>query len=249
MDAAEQERMKRMEEEYWWHVGRRYIIRRFMEHYLGPTGSLKILDLGCGTGRNLELLQQFGDAVGVEPPGPGLDQVRAMGIGEDVIVGGDAEHIPFDDGTFDLVTAFDVLEHLENDRDGLAEIRRVLKPAGHLLLTVPAYRFLWSVHDEALGHRRRYVASEIHSLLNTSGFVSIRRSYAISFALPAIMAFRIAQGLVPNLSEQGASYVEVPERTNRLLTNLLKVEGRLMGAIDLPFGASIIALARRHDDG
>lgn len=248
MDAAEQERMKKMEEEYWWHVGRRYIIRRFMEHYLGPHGSLRILDLGCGTGRNLELLEQFGDAVGVEPPGPGLDQVRAMGIGEDRIVSGDATNIPFPDGTFDLVTAFDVLEHLDDDAAGLAEIHRVLKPAGMLLLTVPAYRFLWSVHDEALGHRRRYVASEVHSLLNTNRFVSIRRSYAISFALPMIMSFRIAQGLVPSLASQGASYVEVPDRTNRFLTNLLKVEARLMGAIDLPFGASIIALARRHDD-
>ena len=249
MDADEQERMKRMEEEYWWHVGRRYIIRRFMEHYLGPHGSLKILDVGCGTGRNLELLAQFGEAIGAEPPGPGLDQVRAMGIGEDTIVAGTATELPFEDNSFDLVTAFDVLEHLDDDSEGLKEIHRVLRPAGHFLLTVPAYRFLWSVHDEALGHRRRYVASEIHSLLNGNGFVSIRRSYAISFALPAIMSFRIAQGLVPSLSEQGASYVEVPERTNRFLTNLLKLEGRLMGAIDLPFGASIIALARRHDDG
>ena len=248
MDATEQERMGSMEESYWWHVGRRYIIRRFIEHFIGPKGSLRILDLGCGTGRNLELLAQFGDTVGVEPEGPGLEQCRERGLGEDVVKAGTATSIPFPDASFDLVTAFDVLEHLDDDKEGLAEIRRVLKPAGQLLMTVPAYRFLWSVHDEALGHRRRYVASEVHSLLNTSGFVVIRRSYAISFALPGIMAFRIAQGLLPTMAEGGASYVEVPERTNKLLTNLLKLEGRMMGAIDLPFGASIIALARRHDD-
>jgi hypothetical protein len=123
----------------------------------------------------------------------------------------------------------------------------VLRPAGHLFVTVPAYRFLWSVHDEALGHRRRYVANEVHSLLNRAGFVVIRRSYAISFALPAIMGFRIAQGLVPAVGEKGASYVEVPPTTTRALTGLLKLEARLLGAIDLPFGASIIALARKHD--
>ena len=247
MDAVEQEQMARMEEQYWWHVGRRYIIRRFLEHYLGPEGSLDILDVGCGTGRNLDLLAQFGRARGVEPEGPGLARCRERGLGEDVVKAGTATELPFDDDSFDLVTSFDVLEHLEDDGAGLDEIRRVLRPAGHVMLTVPAYRFLWSVHDEALGHRRRYVASEVHGKLNTAGFVVVRRSYAISFALPAIMGFRIAQGLVPAVAERGASYVEVPAAANRLLTGLLKLEGRLMGAIDLPLGASIIALARKHD--
>ncbi len=247
MDAVEQEQMARMEERYWWHVGRRYIIRRFLEHYLGPEGSLDILDVGCGTGRNLDLLEQFGRAQGVEPPGPGLDTCRQRGRGPDAVVEGVATELPFDDASFDLVTSFDVLEHLEDDGAGLAEIRRVLRPAGHVMLTVPAYRFLWSIHDEALGHRRRYVASEVHSLLNTSGFVVVRRSYAISFALPAIMGFRIAQGLVPSVAEKGASYVEVPPPANKLLTGLLKLESRLMGAFDLPVGASIIALARKHE--
>lgn len=239
--------MSRMEERYWWHVGRRHIIRGFLTQYLGPRGSLDILDVGCGTGRNLDLLGQFGRAVGVEPDGPGLEQCRARGLGPDVVVAGTATAIPFPDSSFDLVTSFDVLEHLDDDGAGLREIRRVLRPAGHLMLTVPAYRFLWSIHDEALGHRRRYVASELHSLINQAGFVVIRRSYAISFALPAIMGFRIAQGLVPAMAQRGASYVDVPAATNRLLTGLLKVESRLLEAVDLPVGASIIALGRRHD--
>lgn len=245
MNAEQQEQMARMEETYWWHVGRRHIIRGFLERYFGPEGSLDILDVGCGSGRNLELLDQFGNAQGVEPPGPGLDICRANGLGEDRVKAGSATEIPFENESFDLVTSFDVLEHLDDDRAGLSEIRRVLRPTGYLLLTVPAYRFLWSVHDEALGHRRRYVASEIHSLLNSSGFVAIRRSYAISFALPAILGFRVMQGLLPAMSERGASYVEVPDGTNRFLTGLLKLESHLLKRVDLPFGASIIALARR----
>ena len=158
---------------------------------------------------------------------------------------GTATSIPFDDGSFDLVTAFDVLEHLDDDGAGLAEMRRVLVPSGHLLLTVPAYRFLWSVHDESLGHRRRYVASELHSKLNNAGFVVVRRSYAISLPLPGIMAFRIAQGLLPAVAEQGASYVEVPPAVNQVLVNALKLEAKLLKAIDLPAGASVFALARR----
>jgi SAM-dependent methyltransferase len=243
VDAIEQERMKRMEEEYWWHVGRRYLIRRTLEHYLGSEGSLDVLDVGCGSGRNLRLLEQFGNVRGVEPEGPGLEACRADGL--DNVVAGSADAIPFDDGSFDLVTSLDVLEHLDDDDAGLQEIHRVLRPSGYALITVPAYRFLWSVHDEALGHRRRYVASEVHSLLNNNGFVVVRRTYAISFALPAILGYRIAQGLFPPLHERGASYVEVGAVPNWLLTQALKIESRLLGRVDLPVGASILALARK----
>lgn len=247
MDAIEQDRMARMEENYWWHVGRRHFIRRTLERYVGAEASMDILDVGCGSGRNLELLDQFGRAVGVEPAGPGLEACRARGLGDDRVVEGPATELPFEDGSFDLACAFDVLEHLDDDAAGLAEMRRVLRPSGLVLLTVPAYRFLWSVHDEALGHRRRYVASELHSLLNRGGFVVIRRTYAISLPLPGIIGFRIAQGLDPTSHERGASYVEVPTWINNLLIGALKVESKLMKAIDLPAGASILALARRRD--
>jgi len=248
MDQTEQERMERMEESYWWHVGRRYLIERTLARRFGPAGALAICDVGCGTGRNMEFLDRFGQVVGVEPPGPGLEICRRRGLGDERVREGLATAIPFDDHSFDLVTAFDVLEHLDDDAAGLAEMKRVLKPGGHLLLTVPAYRFLWSVHDESLGHRRRYVASELHSKLNAAGYVVIRRSYAISFPLPAIMAFRIAQGLLPAVAEQGASYVEVPPAINNLLIGALKFEAKLLKAIDLPAGASIFALARRDAD-
>ena len=235
--------MKRMEEEYWWHVGRRYLIRRTLEQHLGSRGSMDVLDVGCGSGRNLKLLEQFGRVTGVEPEGPGLDACRQEGL--DNVVPGLADAIPFADDSFDLVTSLDVLEHLDDDDAGLKEIRRVLRPSGYVLITVPAYRFLWSVHDEALGHRRRYVASEIHNLLNNNGFVVVRRTYAISFALPAILGFRIAQGLFPPLHERGASYVEVGAGPNWLLTQALKLESRILGRMDLPVGASILALARK----
>ncbi len=245
MEKDEQERMERMEESYWWHVGRRYLIERTLQRRFGPRGRLAICDVGCGTGRNMQLLERFGDVVGVEPEGPGLAICRRRGLGPERVVAGSATQIPYPDASFDLVTAFDVLEHVDDDHEALTEIRRVLRPHGHLLLTVPAYRFLWSVHDESLGHRRRYVASEVHSKLNNAGFVVVRRSYAISLPLPAIMGFRIAQGLLPSLARGGASYVEVPPRLNALLVQALKVEARLLAGIDLPAGASIFALARR----
>ena len=246
MDQTEQERMERMEESYWWHVGRRYLIERTLQRRFGPDPTLAICDVGCGTGRNMEFLERFGDVVGVEPEGPGLDICRRRGLGPDRVAAGTATAIPFEDGRFDLATAFDVLEHLDDDAEGLAEIRRVLKPNGHFLMTVPAYRFLWSVHDESLGHRRRYVASEVHTKLNNAGFTVVRRSYAISAPLIGILGYRIAQGLLPSMAAAGASYVDVPAWANQLLVNTLKFEAKLLKAVDLPFGASIFALARRR---
>ncbi len=246
MDAREQQRMAEMEESYWWHVGRRALIERTLRRGLGLDSEREVLDVGCGSGRNLELLRPFGRVRGLEPEGPGLEACRARGLGPQEVIAGAADALPFGDASFDLVTALDVLEHLDCDQKGVAELHRVLKPGGHVLITVPAYRFLWSIHDEALGHRRRYVASELHALLNAGGFEVLRRTYAISLALPAIVSFRLAQGLSPALYQRGASYVEVPWLVNQALIAALKAEARLLDRVDLPAGASILALGRKR---
>lgn len=245
MRAEAQADLRAREEAYWWHVGRRDIIDRSLERAFGPRGDLDILDVGCGTGRNLDVLRRWGRVVGVEPQGPGLDACRADGLGPERVAVGTATALPFPAERFDLVTAFDVLEHLDDDAAGLREMRRVLRPAGHIFVTVPAYRFLWSGHDEALGHRRRYVASELHATLNRAGFVVIRRSYAISTPLPAILAYRVVEGLRPGTDGPAASYVDVPAWANKLLVGALRLEARWMQRASLPVGASIVALARK----
>lgn len=247
MRAEEHDELADMESDYWWHVGRRHLIRSLLEARLPPDPNRRVLDVGCGAGGNLGLLAEFGDVLGAEPAGPGLDGCRARGLGPDRVVEAGAERLPFDDESFGLVTALDVIEHLDDDLGALKEMRRVLRPGGHLLLTVPAYRFLWSVHDEALGHRRRYMASEIHRLLNAVGLTILRRTYAISFPLPGIMGFRIAQGLIPSLYRESASYVHLPGPLNKLLIGALKLEASLIKRVDLPVGTSIIALSRKGD--
>jgi len=128
----------------------------------------------------------------------------------------------------------------------LNEFHRVLRPEGFLVVAVPDYRFLWSEHDEALMHRRRCVASELHIKLTCSGFRVLKRSYAVFFAFFPIVFYRLFRGLFPKdpLAPR-ASYVRLPVFLNNLLIVLLRIEAWMMGAIDLPWGSSIIVLAQK----
>ena len=119
----------------------------------------RILDVGCGTGANLEMLSEFGEAEGVDVSAEALDFCRARGL--ENVKQGEAEHLPYEDESFDLVTGLDVVEHLDDDLAGLKEMRRVLRPDGRALLFVPAFMFLWGVQDDISNHRRRYTIAEL----------------------------------------------------------------------------------------
>lgn len=244
MRREEIQALDRLETTYWWHIGRRAVIRGLLRGFVALPKDALILDLGCGTGRNVALLGAFGRALGADPSPDALRIAHGLGLAGR-LVGAHAERLPFRDGAFDLVTVLDLLEHLEDDLAGLVEMRRVLKPEGFLLAAVPAYRFLWSEHDEALGHRRRYVASELHQKLNAAGYAVVKRTYAITFAFPLILAFRIWRGLFPRAGRLRASYVLLPAWLNAVFSSLLSLEARLMRAMNLPLGTSIFVVARR----
>jgi SAM-dependent methyltransferase len=148
--------MYRIEESHWWFTGRKRIIAGFVERICnGSTEhSPHILDVGCGTGANLEMLAQFGQAAGVDVSPDALAFCRERGLQD--VRQGEAEHLPYADASFDLVTGLDVVEHLDDDIAGLKEMRRVLRPGGRALLFVPAFMFLWGVQDDVSHHRRRY---------------------------------------------------------------------------------------------
>lgn len=168
---------KGLEENYWWFIGRRAIIERVLRRFV-PRTRLAV-DMGCGSGRNMQLVSQYTDRVmGFDrsPAALALAAARRFPIGY-----ADGQSIPLADSSVELLCAFDVLEHLDDDMRALSEFQRVLQPKGFLLLTVPAYRFLWSEHDEALMHRRRYSASELHVKLTRSRFLVLKRSYAVFF--------------------------------------------------------------------
>ncbi|MGI9067599.1 MAG: class I SAM-dependent methyltransferase [Pyrinomonadaceae bacterium] len=246
--------MRRVEETHWWFAGRRQIIKSFLErlsrsvevdssadgdHY----APLNILDVGCGTGANLEMLSQFGEAEGVDISGEALSFCCERGL--ENVKQGAAEALPFEASSFDLVTGLDVVEHLDDDLAGLKEMRRVLRPGGHCLVFVPAFMFLWGVQDDISHHRRRYTLDQLKRVVREAGFEIERASYVnISFFAP-ILAGRL---LMRALSIR-------PESENNITIGFLNgVLGKLFGAeslalryLNFPFGVSIICVARRVD--
>ena len=146
----------------------------------------RILDVGCGTGANLLLLSKYGDAEGVDISDDALSFCRERGLQK--VTKGAAEELPYADGLFDLITAFDVVEHLDDDVAGLKEMRRVLRPGGRVLLFVPTFMFLWGLQDDVSNHRRRYRLPELSRILEQAGFEVERTSYAnITFFLPILL--------------------------------------------------------------
>src|SRR6185503_17431821 len=184
--------MHRVEETHWWFVGRRKIIESFLKRVCAALkpgsheGSLNILDVGCGTGANLEMLSQFGKAEGVDVSAEALEFCRERGLQH--VKEGAAEALPYESDSFDLVTGLDVVEHLDDDVAGLKEMRRVLRTDGRAVLFVPAFMFLWGVQDDISNHRRRYTMPELKRVVRQAGFVVERASYVnLSFFAPILL--------------------------------------------------------------
>lgn len=243
MKETEYGQMAKFEKKYWWHVGRKFILAKILKKWAGQkTKNNLIIDFGCGTGGNFEFLERFGKVIGID----NSETALAFCSGKSATRLFNGNNIPFPDDSADLITTLDVLEHIDNDSEILKEHWRVLKKNGKILITVPAYRFIWSEHDEALGHRRRYIAGELKNKLRQNGFRVVKISYAVTFVFPIILFYRVYKGIFPNNPlKPKTSYVILPEFINRLFINFMKLESLLIDRISLPFGCSIIAFAEK----
>jgi ubiquinone/menaquinone biosynthesis C-methylase UbiE len=241
----EYEAMYGLEDIYWWFVARRELAVEILTREIGDRKGIRLLDVGCGTGSNLEAFSRFADATGIDMSTEALGFCHKRGV-ERVALSA-VERLPFADGAFDIVTAMDMLEHTDDDLAALAELRRVLKPGGLLLVTVPAYGFLWSEHDEALKHRRRYTAHELRNKMTVTDFRIERTSYFITLLFFPILAMRIHQGLFKKSTHPQTSVRLLPGWINSSLVGLLGLERRLFRSVNLPFGVSIVALARPRE--
>ncbi len=156
-----------MDERHWWARGRRQIIRAELDQLALPSDT-QILDAGCGSGRTLEELADYGTVAGLELSPDAAEVARGRGLGEVQI--GRVEELPWPSDNFDLITCLDVIEHVPDDRGALRELRRVSKPGGWLLVTVPAYQRLWSYHDVANEHYRRYERATLRAAVTDAGW-------------------------------------------------------------------------------
>jgi SAM-dependent methyltransferase len=238
-----------VEDVHWWFVGRRRILLQVLDRYLGKGSAegRRILDVGCGTGTMLSYLADYGKAQGVDIDEEAIGYCRERGL-TDVRLGS-AETLPFEDGSFDLVTALDVVEHLDDDLAALREFRRVLRPGGTLLVTVPAHPFLWGDQDEVNLHKRRYLAPQLRDRLAGAGFEVLRVTYINAFMFPPIAAVRMLRRLEHRLRPRTAAQSDfrypAPRPVNFLLGWIFGIEAPIVRRVNIPFGVSILAVGRK----
>jgi SAM-dependent methyltransferase len=246
MEAHLYEEMARTEDHHWWFRGRRNVIEAVLRQHLPAAPHRRILDVGCGTGGNIPLLQRFGQVEGLEGSPDALALCRKR-LGPDFplhqgLIPGD---IP--PGRFDVVTAFDVLEHIPDVVGALQGIRSALAPDGLLVLTVPAFDFLWSEHDEVHHHQRRYTQALLAQHLAAAGLRPRWSSYFNSLLFPPIAAVRLLQRLAPKRQKNTLhSDVEVARGSglvNQVLESLFSSERHVVPRVSLPFGVSLMAVA------
>ena len=235
--------MAEHEQAYWWHLGRLRIIETYLRVARLPSQKAKLLNVGCGTGGTVPTLEKFGAVDNVDTSDQAIAFMKQRGYSRVTKVHGTA--LPFTGGSYDLVVAFDVLEHIEDHLGALREWSRVLKDDGAIVLTVPAYQWLWSGHDVALGHHRRYTAQRLKAAAALTGLRPQKMSYAIIFSLPLVIGFRLLGRLRGESADAEASYVSLPGWLNRLFTALLYGEAKLHGHMGFPAGTSVVAIFRK----
>jgi SAM-dependent methyltransferase len=231
-----------VEEKHWWYVGRRRIIESLLERICASLDNPnpRILDVGCGTGGNLKMLSAFGQVEGVDISQDAVDFCHERGL--DSVKLGAAEQLPYEDESFDIITALDVIEHLDDDVEGLREIKRALRPNGSVLLFVPAFMFLWGVQDDVSNHRRRYTLPSLIKAVQEAGFKVEWTSYAnFSFFMPVLAVRSVMRWLgLRAETEYGINISPL----NGLFAQLFAAERFVFKNGKLPFGVSAICIAR-----
>lgn len=237
--------MFRNEDHHWWFVARRRIVQKVLDSYLPDAEKRRILEVGCGSGGNLELLSTYGTLYAMELDDYARELANTRGACL-VEKGSMPDNIPFLE-TFDLICMLDVLEHIEDDVKALREIGNKLNPSGKLLLTVPAFEFLWSAHDVALAHKRRYGKKQLIELLGTAGFKTVYSTYFNSFLFPVIAATRFFNHV---MGTKDGTDVKMPScAVNALLTKMLSSEKLFMPGMSLPVGVSLLFVAEKINKG
>lgn len=245
------------EDRHAWFAGRTRAIQKYLDAEVGaaqPGSNRLVLDLGAGAGNMAHHLAHYGQVIGLEynPRPIPVAQLRGLEV-----LRGSGTEIPFAEDTFDLVALLDTVEHIPDELAVLAECQRVLKPGGKLIVTVPAFMWLWSYNDEINDHQRRYTTDDLAEKLRLSGLRVKRLSYNNFFLFPPIAALRALRPYKPNLEsphltqDEDVYQVEmepIPEPVNSLLHGIYWAEAEMLEHVNLPFGVSVICVAEKPQD-
>lgn len=254
-DPMTQTRPAKIEEDkHWWFAGRTWSLLNMIDRVIEPDGKRQVLDIGCGAGNMFHHLVRYGTVVGVDSNPKPLIVARERGYD---VRQGEAEDLPFDDDAFELVALLDTVEHCDDDMAVLRESYRVCAPGGYLVVTVPAFMWLWSHNDVLNDHKRRYTARELRDKLRRLGFRTRRVTYNNFFVFPmalALILLRRGSEQAPDLGSphfDDESYqVEMepaPPLLNAILSGVTWTESQILRWLSLPVGTAIICIAQKPD--
>jgi SAM-dependent methyltransferase len=241
MDRLTYDRMRILQENHWWFRGRRSILTQLIGALELPKPA-QVLEVGCGPGGNLTMLRRFGDVVAMEPD----DESRAYAadrMGVRVEAGFLPNDLPFAPASFDLVCAFDVIEHVDDDAASVQALARLIRPGGYFATTVPGQPWMWSRHDELHHHKRRYRMRAYRRLFEAAGLQVVKASHFNALLFPPIAAVRALKMLTGSKAADDDSMP--PEPLNAFLSGLFAAERHWLAHAPLPFGVSIVLIARR----
>jgi SAM-dependent methyltransferase len=241
MERAVFDRMAELDQDHWWFRARRQILKRLIERIVKPPKKARILEVGCGTGHNLAMLKLFGRVEASE-----LDRCARVLANKRLPGKVKNAKLPdlsmFERNAYDLVALLDVLEHVPDDLASLRAIHRRLRPGGALLLTVPANPWMWSAHDAAHHHFRRYTRKQLQDLFLRSGLEVQLLSHFNTLLFPLVAAARV----IGKITRKGSSDDKLPSApVNAILERVFGFEAGIIGRLPMPFGVSLVAVVRR----
>jgi SAM-dependent methyltransferase len=236
MERIVYDRMAELDSRHWWYRARREILARLIERKIALPPEPRILEIGCGTGHNLAMLARFG-RVEIDPAARAIASSRLGQAVHDAPLP-DLEGVP--EEAYDLIALLDVLEHVEADRDALRGIARRLRPGGRILLTVPAHPWMWSSHDVANHHKRRYTKATFKTAISDAGLKLETLTYFNSVLFPLAAAARVTARLA---KREGSGDAMPPKPVNALFETLFGLERYAIGRLPFPPGVSLAAIA------
>lgn len=240
MDKLQYIKMEKNESKHFWFIGRREIIKKILSKHIKKRKDNKILEIGVGTGGNIQILSEYGEYFGIESSMVAKEILKHKNKNKNIIYGFYPEKKYKE--KFDIITLFDVLEHIEEDETALKSIYDNLSENGKLIITVPAFNFLWSNHDVIHHHKRRYNKKELKEKIEKAGFTISKISYFNFFLFPLVLITRLIKKVLKlELKEEEISSNIV----NNILKKIFLLETKIINNFNLPFGSSIIVVCKK----